>query len=68
MTRLRELIDTYDECLALRREIRAGLQGAPLRSPMRPARGARDPNAALHRDHGMALLSALAAGVAISVS
>jgi uncharacterized membrane protein YccC len=67
MTRLRELIDTYDECLALRREIRAGLQGAPLRSPMRPARGARDPNAALHRDHGMALLSALAAGVAISV-
>ncbi|CAB3625937.1 fusaric acid resistance protein [Achromobacter marplatensis] len=67
MTRLRELIDTYDECLALRREIRAGLQGAPLRSPMRPSRGARDPNAALHRDHGMALLSALAAGVAISV-
>jgi uncharacterized membrane protein YccC len=67
MTRLRELIDTYDECLALRREIRAGLQGAPLRSPMRPTRGARDPNAALHRDHGMALLSALAAGVAISV-
>ena len=67
MTRLRELVDTYDECLALRREIRAGLQGAPLRSPMRPARGARDPNAALHRDHGMALLSALAAGVAISV-
>lgn len=67
MTRLRELIDTYDECLALRREIRAGLQGAPLRSPMRPTRGARDPNAALHRDHGMALLSAVAAGVAISV-
>jgi len=67
MTRLRELIDTYDECLALRREIRAGLQGAPLRTPMRPTRGARDPNAALHRDHGMALLSALAAGVAISV-
>ena len=67
MTRLRELIDTYDECLALRREIRAGLQGAPLRSPMRPTRGARDPNSALHRDHGMALLSALAAGVAISV-
>lgn len=67
MTRLRELIDTYDECLALRREIRAGLQGAPLRAPLRAARPARDPNAALHRDHGMALLSALAAGVAISV-
>jgi len=67
MTRLRELIDTYDECLALRREIRAGLEGAPLRTPMRTQRSNRDPNAALHRDHGMALLSALAAGVAISV-
>ncbi|MFF7397766.1 FUSC family protein [Achromobacter sp. NPDC008082] len=67
MTRLRELIDTYDECLTLRREIRAGLEGAPLRTPMRTQRSNRDPNAALHRDHGMALLSALAAGVAISV-
>ena len=67
MTRLRELIDTYDECLALRREIHAGLQGAPLRAPLRAQRPHRDPNAALHRDHGMALLSALAAGVAISV-
>ncbi|WP_332607923.1 FUSC family protein [Achromobacter sp. ESBL13] len=71
MTRLRELIDTYDECLALRREIHAGLKGAPRRGSMRGgmhhARPARDPNAALHRDHGMALLSALAAGVAISV-
>ena len=63
MTRLRELIDTYDECLALRREIRAGLQGAPLRSP----RAKRGPKTVLHRDRGMALLSALAAGVAISV-
>ncbi|AYD64592.1 FUSC family protein [Achromobacter sp. LC458] len=71
MTRLRELIDTYDECLALRREIHAGLKGAPRRGSMRGgmhhARPARAPNAALHRDHGMALLSALAAGVAISV-
>ncbi|KGD88218.1 fusaric acid resistance protein [Achromobacter sp. RTa] len=62
MTRLRELIDTYDECLALRREIRAGLQGAPLRAP----RSKRTPKTRLHRDRGMALLSALAAGVAIS--
>ncbi|WP_241138129.1 FUSC family protein, partial [Achromobacter xylosoxidans] len=38
MTRLRELIDTYDECLALRREIRAGLAGAPLRTTRAPAR------------------------------
>lgn len=67
MARLRELIDTYDECLALRREIHAGLDGARLRGPMRAARSARDPNTALHRDHGMALLSALAAGLAISV-
>lgn len=63
MTRLRELIDTYDECLALRRDIRAGLQGTPVRTPRPP----RDPNSALHRDHGMALLSALAAALAISV-
>ncbi|WP_343737641.1 FUSC family protein, partial [Achromobacter sp.] len=63
MARLRELIDTYDECLALRRDIRAGLQGAPVRAP----RTTRDPNSALHRDHGMALLSALAAALAISV-
>ncbi|MGE8656495.1 MAG: FUSC family protein [Achromobacter sp.] len=63
MTRLRELIDTYDECLALRREIRAGLAGAPLR----PSRGgASRPSHVLHRDRGMALLSAAAAGVAIS--
>ena len=64
MTRLRELIDTYDECLALRREIRAGLAGAPLRAPRAAT---STPNRALHRDHGMALLSAAAAGVAISV-
>lgn len=65
MTRLRELIDTYDECLALRREIRAGLAGAPLRTTRAPASTA--PSRALHRDRGMALLSAAAAGVAISV-
>ncbi len=63
MTRLRELIDTYDECLALRREIRAGLAGAPLRAPRAAT---STPNRALHRDRGMALLSAAAAGVAIS--
>lgn len=66
MARLRELIDTYDACLALRREIRAGLAGAPLRAPPRAERAANN-NSTLHRDHGMALLSALAAGVAISV-
>ncbi|RAP65128.1 fusaric acid resistance protein [Achromobacter sp. HZ01] len=64
MTRLRELIDTYDQCLALRRDIRAGLQGAPLR----PSRARRvSSNTVLHRDRQLALLSALAAGVAISI-
>ena len=50
MTRLRELIDGYDECLTLRREIRAGLNGAARRAP-RHLDAQRHP---LHRDHGMA--------------
>ena len=62
MTRLRELIDGYDECLTLRREIRAGLNGAARRAP-RHLDAQRRP---LHRDHGMALLSAAAAGLAIA--
>ena len=41
MTRLRELIDGYDECLTLRREIRAWLNGA--------ARRARHLDAQRHR-------------------
>ena len=61
MTRLRELIDGYDECLTLRREIRAGLNGAARRARHLDAQ--RRP---LHRDHGMALLSAAAAGLAIA--
>ncbi|OZI44910.1 fusaric acid resistance protein [Bordetella genomosp. 5] len=64
LVRLRELVDTYDACLALRLDIRDGLHGVPHLSarPRRLTRGQ-----ALHRDHGMALLSALAAGVAISI-
>ncbi|AKQ55426.1 FUSC family protein [Bordetella hinzii] len=62
VVRLRELVDTYDACLALRLDIRAGLQGKPRISARRLTRGP-----ALHRDHGLALLSALAAGLAISV-
>ncbi|GAA4342771.1 FUSC family protein [Pigmentiphaga soli] len=58
-TRLRELVDAYRDCLLLRRQIEAGLHGAPQR-PMR-----RRPGPALHRDYGVALLSAVAAAVAI---
>ncbi|MDQ8031203.1 MAG: FUSC family protein [Bordetella sp.] len=64
LVRLRELVDTYDACLALRLDIRDGLAGTP-RLSARPRRLTRGP--ALHRDHGVALLSALAAGLAISI-
>lgn len=64
VNRLRELVDTHDRCLALRHDIRDGLAGAPRQSG-RPARlGA---GSVLHRDHGLALWSALAAGLAVTV-
>ncbi|BDC28532.1 p-hydroxybenzoic acid efflux pump subunit AaeB [Bordetella parapertussis] len=62
VARLRELVDSYDACLVLRQDIHAGLGGAPTGRTRRLTRGA-----ALHRDHGLALLSALAAALAISV-
>jgi uncharacterized membrane protein YccC len=61
-TRLRELIDAHAACLALRRDIDRGLRGEPVRQPRRFATGA-----VLHTDRGLALLSALAASVAIAV-
>lgn len=61
--RLRELVEHYEEGLALYRDIQAGLTGVPPPMPRHPATS----NQVLHRDHGMALLSALAAGVAIVV-
>ncbi|MBV7485861.1 FUSC family protein [Bordetella sp. BOR01] len=64
VVRLRELVDAYDRCLALRHDIRAGLAGTP-RHGARPVRLAA--GAILHRDRGLALLSALAAALAISV-
>jgi len=64
VARLRELVDAYDRCLALRHDIHAGLAGAPRRGSRQARLGA---GATLHRDHGLALLSALAAGLAISV-
>jgi uncharacterized membrane protein YccC len=61
-TRLRELIDQCEQGFALRRDIQAGLSGAPTPIP----RQAATSNRALHHDHGIALLSAISAGVAIS--
>jgi len=58
--RLAELVDGWTACAQLRQDIDKGLKGAaPLRRTA--ALGAR----ALHRDYGMALLSALAAVIAI---
>jgi len=60
--RLEELVDGWTACARLRRDIDEGLKGgAPLRRTA--ALGQR----AMHRDHGMALLSALAAVIAICV-
>ncbi|HTK01192.1 MAG TPA: FUSC family protein [Bordetella sp.] len=62
-TRLRQLIDQYARGFVLRRDIQAGLSGAHVPTPPEGATS----NRALHRDHGVALLSSLAAVVAISV-
>ncbi|RIX81238.1 FUSC family protein [Acidovorax cavernicola] len=60
--RLEELVDGWTACARLRRDIDEGLKGgAPLR------RTAALGHRAMHRDHGMALLSALAAVIAICV-
>jgi uncharacterized membrane protein YccC len=58
--RLDELVDGWTACARLRRDIDEGLTGA---AP--PRRTAALGNRVLHRDHGMALLSALAAVIAI---
>jgi uncharacterized membrane protein YccC len=58
--RLAELVDGWTACARLRRDIDEGLTGA---AP--PRRTAALGNRVLHRDHGMALLSALAAVIAI---
>src|SRR5690606_10388488 len=64
VNRLRELVDTYQRCLALRHDIRSGLDGAPAQS----RRAARlDAGAVMHRDHRVAMHSALAVGLAVSV-
>ncbi|XAH24478.1 FUSC family protein [Xylophilus sp. GW821-FHT01B05] len=59
--RLEELLDGWRACARLRRDIDTGLRGTALP----PQRTAALGNRVLHRDHGMALLSALAAALAI---
>jgi uncharacterized membrane protein YccC len=62
-TRLRDLIDHCERGFALRRDIQAGLSGAPAPMPRQPATS----NRVLHHDHAIALLSSVSAAVAISV-
>ncbi|ARP95444.1 FUSC family protein [Bordetella genomosp. 13] len=64
LTRVGELIDAFEQCLLLREDIHDGLRGAP-RSALRMRPLTRGP--VLHRDRGIALWSALAAGIAIAV-
>lgn len=61
--RLGELLQGWQDCRALRSEIDTGLKGTATATPPGRTLGAR----VLHRDHGMALLSALAAVVAIGL-
>lgn len=61
--RLGELLQGWQACHALRAEIDAGLQGTASATPPRATLGAR----VLHRDHGLAGLSALAAVLAIGI-
>ena len=61
--RLEELVEGWRACTRLRRDVDAGLQGEPV--PLR--RVAALSNRELHRDHGMALLSAFSAMLAVCV-
>jgi uncharacterized membrane protein YccC len=61
--RLHALVDACEECQNLRRHIDAGLHGAlPTEARRQPGSSPR----VLHRDHGLALLSAFAAVIAIA--
>lgn len=61
--RLAELVDNWWSCGQLRRDIDSGLSGAAV--PLR--RTAELGNRVLHRDRGMALLSALAVVIAVGL-
>ena len=60
-TRLAELVDAWDACMRLRRDIDAGIRGERQQSHRLASLSHR----ALHLDHGMAFLSAFAAVLAI---
>lgn len=60
--KLEELVDDWQACAELRQDIDVGLTGAAI-----PSRRASLSNQILHLDYGMALLSALAAALAISL-
>ncbi|GAA0768262.1 FUSC family protein [Ideonella azotifigens] len=60
-SRLEELVLAWQRCAELRDEIGRGLGGAPVPTRRLPALGAQ----ALHRDRGLALLSATAAALAV---
>ncbi len=59
--RLEELVEGWRACARLRRDVDAGLQGQAVPLRRTAALGDRE----LHRDHGMALLSGLAAMLAV---
>jgi len=59
--RLEELVDGWRACARLRRDVDAGLQGQAVPLRRTAALGDRE----MHRDHGMALLSGLAAVLAV---
>ncbi|MFT4190567.1 MAG: FUSC family protein [Comamonas sp.] len=61
--RLEELVDEWQACARLRRDIDVGLSGAA--APLRRQRHLGD--RVLHRDHGLALLSGLAAALSVGL-
>jgi uncharacterized membrane protein YccC len=63
LARLREFVDVMEDCRELRRHIASETTRAPARRIIARANA----GAALHRDHGMAFLSALAAILSIAV-
>lgn len=64
LVRLRELVETVQDCRDLRRQINSGGREAGVTQERRLVARAGD-GAALHRDHGMAILSGFSAALAV---
>lgn len=62
LMRLRELVDIFGDCRALRRAITAGMDPSRVRLKFNPETGA---SAARHRDHALALWSSAGASVSV---